>query len=172
MAERDAARYQRLFHRLQAIQPRYVAAYVSRDEEPGTLDLLWDLAEVGVEVLLPALSDKPGALGSPAWARWRGEELGTPVLGIPQPTSPTEGPDLLRLADVIVLPGIAGTTAGARLGLGGGWYDRALIYAQPATPRWLLLNDSEVLPQVPTESHDLKVTSIITESRWIDCVRS
>lgn len=177
LAERDVARYQRISRRLQALQPRCVALYVSRDEEPGTLDLLWDLAEAGVEVLLPVLKTlapptvqaKGG--GVPAWARWHGEELGKPVLGIPQPTSAPETPEILRLADVIVLPGIAGTTDGARLGLGGGWYDRALTFARPHTPRWLLLNDSEVMTEVPIEPHDLKVTHIITESRWIDCIQ-
>ncbi|MDR0847716.1 MAG: 5-formyltetrahydrofolate cyclo-ligase [Propionibacteriaceae bacterium] len=170
-AERDAARCARILRRLRALRPRCVAAYVSREDEPGTLDVLWELAEAEVEVLLPKMSSGPNAMTSPAWAWWHGEELTDSVLGIPQPTSPPLASDALARADVVLVPGLVGTVAGERLGRGGGWYDRALVFARPEAQRWLLLNDSEVLPEVPTEAHDLKVTSIITESRWIDCAQ-
>jgi 5-formyltetrahydrofolate cyclo-ligase len=86
--------------------------------------------------------------------------------GIPTPS--TKGtPDVLSQADVIIMPGLAGTLSGARLGTGGGWYDQALLHANPKTPRWLLLNDDEVVDALPQDIWDQPVTDLVTEKRWI-----
>jgi len=52
---------------------------------------------------------------------------------------------------------------GTRLGMGGGWYDRALHHRRPGTPVWALANSDEVLPRLPHEPHDLPVDAVITE---------
>ena len=68
-----------------------------------------------------------------------------------------------------MVPGLLGTPSGRRLGRGGGWYDRALVHASPEARVWLLLNDDEVVDEVPSEPHDLPVTALVTPTRWVAC---
>lgn len=166
MADRDAARTGRIVSALKKLSCEVIACYVSREPEPDTLELLTDLADQGVGILLPWLGPD---LSQVSWAWWAGEEMVDGPFGIPIPTAPRMGPDVLSQADVIIVPGLAGTRSGIRLGQGGGWYDRALPHARPGAPRWMLLNDSEVLDDLPCDPHDQRVTALVTEHHWISC---
>ena len=107
--------------------------------------------------MLPKLSRKPD------WA-WATDELRPGWAGIPEPTGPGLGIDALGQADVIVVPCLAVSRDGSRLGMGGGWYDRALHHRRPGTPVWALANADEVLPKLPSEPHDLPVDAVVTEN--------
>jgi 5-formyltetrahydrofolate cyclo-ligase len=73
----------------------------------------------------------------------------------------------LECIDIAIVPGIAFDEKGGRIGSGDGYYDR-LIPKLPITTRKVSLAlDSQILPQVPTESHDKFVDIIITEKRII-----
>jgi 5-formyltetrahydrofolate cyclo-ligase len=73
----------------------------------------------------------------------------------------------LECIDIAIIPGIAFDEKGGRIGSGDGYYDR-LIPKLPITTRKVSLAlDSQILPQVPTESHDKFVDIIITEKRII-----
>ena len=116
--------------------------------------------------LLPILLDEAGApLGEPRWGLWEaGQALVT--LGRPpaQPDGEARGAESLKEADLIVIPALAASVDGTRLGQGGGWYDRALRHRRPGTPVWALANADEVLPALPSEPHDLPVDAVVTEN--------
>jgi len=146
--------------------PATVALYLSRPGEPDTIALAAALHRSGHTLLVPS----PG-LGtpwaSPDWAPY-GEPLSPGPRDIPVPPGPGLGAGALAEAGLIILPGLAGTPGGVRLGSGGGWYDRALLVA-PEAERWLLVDDREVLEQLPHEGHDLGVDKLITQSRVVVC---
>ena len=121
--------------------------------------------------LLPVLLDEAGApLGGPRWGLWEaGRALVT--LGRPpaQPDGEARGAESLKEADLIVIPALAASADGTRLGQGGGWYDRALVHRCPGTPVVAAIFDDEVLEAglIPAEPHDVPVDAIVTPTRTI-----
>jgi 5-formyltetrahydrofolate cyclo-ligase len=77
------------------------------------------------------------------------------------------GVDAVATADVVVVPGLAVSLAGERLGQGGGSYDRALGRVPVGTPVVICLYDDEVGLDVPVDDHDRPVTAAVTPTRWI-----
>jgi 5-formyltetrahydrofolate cyclo-ligase len=165
----DSARTDLLLAALADGTPRVVAAYASVVDEPGTTDLLDALVARGAMVLLPVLSaTDAGPRASAEWAVYEGRAaLRSGLWGIPEPASETLGSAAVHQAELVILPGIAGTPSGDRLGTGGGWYDRALVGA--TAPRWMLLNDDELYESVPLDPWDLPVTVIVTPTRVLRC---
>ena len=86
-------------------------------------------------------------------------ELRPAALGIPAPIP--EIPLIPPAAfDLILVPGVAFTQAGAHLGYGGGYYDRYL----PHCPRAALVAAAfaqQIVPDIPTEPHDLTIPHLI-----------
>ena len=136
-----------------------VAAYVSVGSEPGTGLLLDALAAAGKRVLLPVVL--PGL--DLDWAVYTGREgLAPAVRGLLEPTAPRLGREAIAQADVVLVPGTGVSLSGARLGQGGGCYDRALPRVSPGTPVAVLLYDDEVGLAVPAEPHDVRVGFALT----------
>jgi 5-formyltetrahydrofolate cyclo-ligase len=53
---------------------------------------------------------------------------------------------------------------GIRLGRGGGYYDRALRHARPGAVLVGVVFDDELLDELPSEAHDMRVTAVVTPS--------
>lgn len=140
-----------------------VAAYVSIGAEPGTGALLDALTAAGKRVILPVLQPDHD-LG---WGTWRGPTALAPArLGLLEPVDQL-GPEAVATADVVLVPGLAVSTTGDRLGQGGGSYDRALGRVPVGTPVVILLYDDEVGLDVPVAPHDRPVTAAATPTRWL-----
>jgi len=140
-----------------------VAAYVSVGAEPSTSFLLDPLAARG-SVLLPVVREDLDL----DWATYRGEDSLAPAArGLREPTTPRLGVGAVAGADVVLVPGLACSAAGDRLGRGGGSYDRALARVPVGTPVVCLLHDGELDQPVPTEPHDRRVTAAVTPSRVV-----
>ncbi len=73
--------------------------------------------------------------------------------------------------DLILVPGVAFTREGARLGRGGGFYDRLLAALGPQTFKIGVCFDSQLLPALPIEAHDEQVDFIATESGLLTATR-
>lgn len=143
---------------------RRVAAYVSVAPEPDTTALIERLAAEGVEVLLPVLQGHR----SPAWAWYAGADALRPGWhGIPEPTTPTLDADALASCTLVWVSALLAAPDGGRLGTGGGWYDRALLHAHPATTLATLVGDAELVDAVPREPWDLPVDLVVTPSRTV-----
>ncbi len=145
-------------------QAASVALYVSVGSEPGTGPLRERLAAAGKRVLLPVLRADLDL----DWAVYSGESaLLSAGRGLLQPDGPLLGVDAIATCDVVIVPGLAASGAGMRLGRGGGSYDRALGRIPVGTPTVVLLYDGEVPLDVPVEPHDRPVTHARTPSRTI-----
>jgi 5-formyltetrahydrofolate cyclo-ligase len=138
-----------------------VAAYVAIGSEPGTAPLLHALVAAGKRVLLPALLPD----GDLDWAAFAGDQDLVPArFGLLEPVGSRLGADAVATADAVLLPGLAVSLRGERLGRGGGSYDRALGRVPVGTFTCVLLYDDEVGVEVPVEPHDRPVTAAASPS--------
>ena len=71
-------------------------------------------------------------------------------------TSTTPAPK----GDLIIVPGVAFSKKGERLGYGGGFYDRFLEHHKVYTIG--VAYDFQIMNSLPTEEHDRKLNEIIT----------
>ena len=95
------------------------------------------------------------------------KELSTGYLGILQPRKEffrIYPPSILNL---IIVPGVAFTLQGHRLGRGGGYYDRFLSQLKKDTISVALAFEMQILAQIPHDQNDFPVDYIITEQRVI-----
>lgn len=70
--------------------------------------------------------------------------------------------------DLIMVPGVAFTEQGERLGMGKGYYDRFLPQASKAKKIGVTLS-MQLAKSLPTEEHDVKMDFLVTEKGIIDC---
>jgi 5-formyltetrahydrofolate cyclo-ligase len=129
---------------------RRVMAYASIAGEPDTDGLHARLARDGKELVLPRM--RGGAI-EPALA---GERLARGELGIAEPTGATVDPASI---DLVIVPGVAFTLAGDRLGRGKGHYDRFL--AGVSCPTVGVCFAEQVVDTLPTTTHDVRVGAVL-----------
>lgn len=90
------------------------------------------------------------------------------AMGIPAPTAACPAVEPQEI-DLIIVPGVAFTPSGDRLGYGGGFYDRYL----PLCTRARLLAcafEEQMLDTLPTEAHDLRLPLIVRAVPSYMCV--
>ncbi|MEO3945576.1 5-formyltetrahydrofolate cyclo-ligase [Gorillibacterium sp. CAU 1737] len=76
----------------------------------------------------------------------------------------------LQRTPLVLLPGVAFDSHGGRLGYGAGYYDRFLdrMAAPDLTERLVAAAyELQVRPEVPTERHDVRIGTLVTESRTL-----
>ncbi|WP_227995887.1 5-formyltetrahydrofolate cyclo-ligase [Glycomyces albidus] len=145
-----------------------VAAYRPFGAEPGsTLEPeLPERLAVVYRVLLPVLLPDNDL----AWERVEadGAQEDAAAAG-----DPGEAPEPARIEDAaaVIVPGLAVSYDGIRLGRGGGSYDRALARVGPQVPVVALLRDPELGIEVPAEPHDRPVTGVITPAKGFVSLR-
>ena len=64
----------------------------------------------------------------------------------------------------MVVPGLAFDPRGARLGYGGGWYDRVLGEVPVSIG---VCYDCQLIAHVPCEAHDQRVGFVVTETQTL-----
>jgi 5-formyltetrahydrofolate cyclo-ligase len=79
----------------------------------------------------------------------------------PPPRTP---PVLSSLVDLVLVPGLLFTSSGARLGYGGGFYDRLLPTLRDDAPRVGVTRDALVVEELPLEDWDVGMTHLCTET--------
>jgi 5-formyltetrahydrofolate cyclo-ligase len=69
----------------------------------------------------------------------------------------------VKSLDIVMVPGVAFTREGARMGHGKGYYDKLLEHARPDAPLVALAFECQLFPEIPTQAHDVFMDKIITE---------
>jgi 5-formyltetrahydrofolate cyclo-ligase len=139
---------------------RVIAAFAPDETEPGHGRLPAAYTQLGARILLPVVPDNGSEL---RWAVDTGR-LAPGRFGLLEPVGPRLGPTAIGAADVVVVPALAVARDGARLGRGGGYYDRALRHVRAGAALVAVVFDDELFDELPVEEHDQRVTAVVTPS--------
>ena len=76
-----------------------------------------------------------------------------------------ENPIKIKEVDVFLVPGVAFTASGKRLGRGGGYYDK-LLSKYPDTLKIGITFNERIMQDLPTESHDISMDYVFTNDKY------
>ena len=142
-----------------------IAVYLTNDGELGTsifIDWCWQQQK---EVYLPVVH--PFSSGNLLFLRYQQDsKLISNAFGILEPKLDVTKVCPLTELDIICTPLVAFDETGARLGMGGGFYDRSLAHWQQTKLYPLgLAHDCQLVKNIPVESWDIPLPEIITPSK-------
>jgi 5-formyltetrahydrofolate cyclo-ligase len=128
-----------------------VMAFVGFKGEPDTDPLFARLAVDGKRLLLPRV--EPSGIvvvdGS--------TPLVASKFGVQEPTGPAV--DVAEI-DLVIVPGLAFTPAGDRLGYGRGYYDRLLPTV--SAPTVGVCFEDQLVDEMPLAAHDVRVGAVVS----------
>ena len=85
-------------------------------------------------------------------------QVETGYAGIPEPVA--DSPVADDPTALVLMPGLAFTAQGDRMGYGGGFYDKFLA-AEPNHPTVALCYDFQMVDTLPTQAHDIPVDLVL-----------
>ena len=141
-----------------------ILIYSSFGSELGTQPLFNRLSALGKKIAFPRCL--PGGIMTFHLVESM-EELLPGSYGIFEPDENLPQP-VLTSSSVCIVPGLAFTENGARLGYGGGFYDR-FTSANPELCTVGYSFEEQLTPQLPLLPHDLRVNYLATNERMVIC---
>ncbi len=119
----------------------------------ATVEGIEEVVRAGTVMVFTSVAGEPDTAPFITWCTERGKRV----------VVPEEQPDPVSV-DVVIVPGVAFAPDGARLGQGGGWYDRFLVAIRPDCMSIGVGFDPQVVDVLPVEPHDIRLDRIVTES--------
>lgn len=155
------------------LRARKVALYLPNDGEIDATRLCQWLTRRGAQVYLPVL--RPFAANSLWFVRYdRQTPLVSNRFGIAEPDTRLGAHQSRRLPawalDVVLMPLVGFDGDGARIGMGGGFYDRSFAFTRRPGPRPLLIglaHHCQKVPTLPVQPWDVPLDAIVSDQEVV-----
>ena len=142
---------------------RSVALFAALEDEPN-LDLLWDLrhdSAIPKTLIFPRIAGE-----SLEWTavknRAEFESLTAARWKLREPQRAASNDFAVSELDLILVPGVAFSPRGERLGRGGGFYDRAFANHELRAFKIGICFAEQVVEKLPSEIHDREVNLVVS----------
>ncbi len=147
-----------------------VLAYMPIGSEVDIRPVINEVVSMGKTLVLPKINREEMSLELYEVQNVEGELLPGPF-GTSEPQKDPRRRVELSDIDLAVVPGLAFTAAGARLGYGGGFYDR--LFENRPEGLWLVSPafSIQVVKAIQVRDHDVSIDSVITEQREYESSR-
>jgi 5-formyltetrahydrofolate cyclo-ligase len=140
--------------------------YMAMPQEVNVDELLMAALASGKQVGVPKVNRQTKRMQAVRFLQ--NDPLVAGVFGILEPRS--DAP-IMRIdeIDLIIMPGLAFAENGARIGYGGGYYDRFLENESNRPYLLAVAYDWQVFADLPVTPADRKIDSIVTPTRLMEC---
>lgn len=140
-----------------------LAVYLASQDEINIDPYIEYMLRAGVEVVAPRWNGETYEL-----ARLKGldeKNMRRGPMGIREPVDA----DIVEPKEVSawIIPGLAFTRGGKRLGYGGGWYDRLLASAPKDAVKIGVAYSFQIVDDLPSEPHDVPLTDVVDEKDMV-----
>ncbi len=166
IADKTKAIEERLFNFANFLESKIVLLYVNNKHEIQTQNILRRAFQYSKIVVLPAYNTENYEITLKKVDDLSKDlEVGPRNILQPHDTRCKIVP--LDKVDIAIIPAVALDEKGGRIGSGEGYYDRLIPKLAVTTRKVALAFETQIVLQVPIESHDKHVDIIITEDRVI-----
>ena len=138
--------------------------FISTPDEPDTRAIIEHCWNSGKKVAVPIVLPYTFDLVHTEIKSF--DSLISGMYGIQEPSPENRIIMTPEMFDLVIIPGIAFDRKGGRLGQGKGYYDRFL--EATSAFRLALAFDCQLIEAVPTESHDVPMNAILSESGIVE----
>ena len=146
--------FNKIAHAKEVGQASVIALFISLADEPQTDNFIKHLLLQNKRVVVPRIEGEEMNFYDIS------EGLTAGAFGIMEPaaTSPIEPSEI----DVMIVPGVAFTSQGARLGRGKGFYDKYLSHKDFHAYTIGVCYPCQVVENIPIEEHDKRLDCVIS----------
>ena len=139
-----------------------VAVYLATPDEIDLSDFIREMLDRGVKVVAPRWNGKTYELAK--LKSLSENDLRRGPMNILEPAEA----EIVKPSGVAawIVPGLAFTIYGNRLGYGGGWYDRLMANAKGF--KIGVAHEFQIVEDLPHEPHDIRLIRIVTDDRHIE----
>lgn len=146
---------------MRAIERPIIAVYLAKEDEIDLDPFIAEMAKrSGIRLAAPKWN---AAARTYNLAVFSGCDTVSGRYSIREPAGGKEVPP--REVDVWIVPGLAFTSAGDRLGYGAGYYDRFLAEAAPDSLKLGVAYPFQILDALPVAGHDIRLDGIVTDGQ-------
>ena len=154
ICSRSVALAEKFFATEQYQQARTLYGYMPYNQEVRTVPILERALRDGKKVAVPKVcGDRMDFIYITDLSLMEKSEM-----GIPEPVA--DGPVGDDPAALVLMPGLAFTENGDRMGYGGGFYDKFLA-SEPEHPTVALCYEFQIVKELPTEEYDIPVDLVL-----------
>lgn len=166
IVRRESAMVMKKLHFLSEYQnAKNIMVYFPCSNEINTMPLIHELLNTSSKrCYVPVIKSVIGEMKAVSLTKHK--KLSVNKYGLPEPVNKRATIDPLEL-DVILIPGLAFTAKGERIGFGRGYYDRYL--KKTHAKKVALAYDFQVVDYLPQNKNDVLLDIIITPSKIIQC---
>ncbi len=134
------------------------AVYLASRDEIDLTELIEKLWDADVTVAVPSWDSGRKTYMLSTYSNTTSLLKGAHGIDEPAEINPIDPQDIA----VWIVPGLAFTQNGSRLGYGGGWYDRYLAMAPDEAISIGVGYNFQLVEELPTEAHDKSLTAVVT----------
>jgi 5-formyltetrahydrofolate cyclo-ligase len=146
---------------LERYKPKTIHSFIPFGPEINILPFLQSCIDLNISLIVPKINKKPIMLQVQIDHL---DDLVVNKFGTQEPLSDLEFDGEL---DMIIVPGLAFTKNGFRIGYGGGYYDYFLTN-QKNTPKIAVGYPLQLVEELPHEAHDIPVDMLILGDQVIE----
>jgi 5-formyltetrahydrofolate cyclo-ligase len=148
-----------------ALRARMRAVRREVSDPVGRAERIWSImrelpAVAGARTVM-VYESVPGEPDTSAFAAWCRERA---TVVVPDASPDASHPADPASIDVVIVPGLAFTPDGRRLGQGGGWYDRLLPTLRADALVVGVCFREQLVDALPVEDHDVAVHVVVTDA--------
>jgi 5-formyltetrahydrofolate cyclo-ligase len=148
---------------------QHIGTYIAVQGEADPAVIATDLRAAQKQLYLPIVQI-PASLRFAPWQRDTALQLNS--FNIPEPVAASSALREAHTLDILLMPLLAFTDTGIRLGMGGGYYDRSLAQHVRGKPLLVgIAHEFQRQAALPEHPWDVRVDFVITEQSFYDCRR-